>query len=121
MDAGVSLSHLNLLLLTASDSSPIRSHDREYACPSLAAGPLGVIASVNVGAVLMKEFQLRQKFLTDLLVTEISKASLLTVLLLLVASQVYWPLLDGEVCLRGVKEKVADVSPLRSPPFLCHL
>ena len=58
---------------------------------------------------------------SDLLVAEISKASLSTVLPLLVASQVYWPLLDGEVCLRGVKERVADVSPLRSTPFLRHL
>ena len=55
MDTGVSLSHLKVLLVTASDSSPIRSHDREYACPSLVAGPLRVIASVSDGAVLMKE------------------------------------------------------------------
>ena len=50
MEVGVSLSHLNLLLLTASDSSPIRSHDREYASPSV-ADPLGVISSISVGAV----------------------------------------------------------------------
>ena len=42
-------------------------------------------------------------------------------LLVLVTSQVYWPLLDGEVCLRGVKERVADASPLRSSLSLNHL
>ena len=49
---GVSLSHLNLLpiLGTSRDSSPIKSHVREYASPSIGC-PVGVIASVNGGAV----------------------------------------------------------------------
>ena len=54
MDVGVTLSHLKVLLVTASDSSPVRLHDSEYPCPSLAAGPLWVIASVSVGAVMVK-------------------------------------------------------------------
>ena len=62
------------------------------------------------------------KTIINLLVTEISKSSLSTVLPLLVASQVYWPLLDGEVSLRGVRERVleSDVSSV-CILFLNHL
>ena len=51
---GVSLSHLNLLSTsaTSSDSSPIRSHVREYVCPSV-GDPLGVMTSVSGGTISM--------------------------------------------------------------------
>ena len=49
-DVGVSLSHLILVAVTSSNSSPIRSHVREYVCPSI-GDPLGVMTSVNGGAV----------------------------------------------------------------------
>ena len=48
---GVTLSHLILDAVTSSDSSPIRSHVREYVCPSK-GGPLVVMTSVSGGAVL---------------------------------------------------------------------
>ena len=57
---------------------------------------------------------------SDLLVTIIVTLSLLTVLPLLIASQMYCPLLVGEVCLRGVKERVADVSSASVKLFLIH-
>ena len=49
---GVSLSHLNVLLIsvTSSSSSPIRSHVREYVCPSI-GDPLGVMTSVSGGTI----------------------------------------------------------------------
>ena len=49
---GIILSHLILAAVTASDSSPIRSHVRENVSPSL-GGPLGVMTSVSGGAVSM--------------------------------------------------------------------
>ena len=55
---------------------------------------------------------------TDLPVTVIVALSLVTVLPLFVASHTYSPLLDGE--LRGVKERVSDVSPDRGVVFLSH-
>ena len=54
MKLGVSLSHLILVADTASDSSPIRSHVREYVCPSL-GGPLVEKTSVNGGAIICKQ------------------------------------------------------------------
>ena len=55
MKLGVSLSHLILVAVTASDSSPVRSHVREYVCPSL-GGPLFVKTSVNGGAKFEKQY-----------------------------------------------------------------
>ena len=49
---GVSLSHLILDAVTSSDSSPIKSHVREYVCPSI-GDPLGVMTSVSGGTVSM--------------------------------------------------------------------
>ena len=49
---GVSLSHLILDVLTSSDSSPIKSHVREYVCPSI-GDPSGVMTSVSGGTALM--------------------------------------------------------------------
>ena len=54
------------------------------------------------------------------LVTVTVKLALLTVLPLLIASQMYCPLLVGGVCLRGVKERVSDVSPVRGGPLINH-
>ena len=47
---GVSLSHLNLLLVTFSNSSPARSQVREYVCPSI-GDPVGVMSSVKGGTI----------------------------------------------------------------------
>ena len=60
------------------------------------------------------------KTLFDLPITSIVILPLLTVLPLLIASHTYCPLLEGEVCLRGVKERVADVSPDRGELSLRH-
>ena len=49
-NVGVSLSHLIVDVATSSDSSPIRSHVREYVCASV-GDPLGVMTSVSGGAV----------------------------------------------------------------------
>ena len=46
---GVILSHLILVAVTSSDSSPIRSHVREYVCPSI-SDPLDVMIRVSGGA-----------------------------------------------------------------------
>ena len=119
---GVSLSHLNPLSTsgTSSDSSPIRSHVRENVCPSI-GDPLGVISSVSGGTASICNNYIQLKYaLPGLPVTSIVNSSLLTVLPLLIASHTYCPLLEGEVCLRGVKERVADVSPDISVLSLRH-
>ena len=56
----------------------------------------------------------------NLPVTSIVTLLLLTVLPFLVASHTYCPSLEGIVCLRGVKERAADVSPDRGELFLSH-
>ena len=53
-------------------------------------------------------------------ITFIVTLSLVIVLPLLIASHTYCPLLEGVVCLRGVKERVADVSPDRGELSLRH-
>ena len=49
---GVSLSHLILLSVTSSDSSPIRLHVREYVCPSI-ENPFAAMTRVSGGAVFL--------------------------------------------------------------------
>ena len=56
----------------------------------------------------------------NLPVTFMATLTLLTVLPLLIPSHTYCPLLEGVVCLRGVKERVADVSPDRGELSLSH-
>ena len=122
---GVTLSHLILDAVTSSDSSPMRSHVREYVYPSI-GDPLGVMTSVSGDAVLTITYTVCIKFihmrlsLHDLPVTLIVTLTLLTVFPILVASHTYCPLLEGIVCLRGVKERVADVSPDRGELSLSH-
>ena len=53
-------------------------------------------------------------------ITFIVTLSLVIVLPLLIASHTYSPLLECVVCLRGVKERVADVSPDRGELSLRH-
>ena len=51
-NVGVSLSHLKLDAVTSSDSSPTRSHVREYVCPSI-GDPLGVMISGGTVAIIV--------------------------------------------------------------------
>ena len=109
-----------LVAVTSSNSSPIRSHVREYVSPSI-GGPLGVMTSVSGGTDIKKISIVSGCALyTKLPITSRLTLALLTVLLLLIASHTYCPLLEGVVCLRGLKERVADVSPDRGVLSLSH-
>ena len=119
---GVILSHLNLLSSsgTSSDPSPIRPHVREYVCPSV-GDALGVMTSVSGGTISMCiSLSYYNMTNSNLPVTTIVTLLLVAVRPSLVASHTYSPLLEGSVCLRGVKERVADVSPDTAEPSLSH-
>ena len=119
-NVGVSLSHLILDVVTSSDSSPMRSHVKEYVCPSI-GDPLGVMPSVSGGTVVTNcDGCYYEMTNSNLPVTSIVALLLLMVFPLLVTSHTYYPLLEGVVCLRGVKERVADVSPDRGELYLRH-
>ena len=75
---------------------------------------------VSVVVLLLKSSIHLYDNIIHLPVTSITILSLLTVLPLLIASHTYCPLLEGVVCVRGVKERVADVSPDRGVLSFSH-
>ena len=77
------------------------------------------MTSVSGGAVLTNKaayiiMHSMTDYKFDLPTTSTVTLLLLTVLPLLIASHTYCPLLEGAVRLRGVKERVADISPART-------
>ena len=79
------------------------------------------MTSVSGGAVAINcDGRYYEMTNSNLPVTSIVTLLLMAVLPLLIASHTYCPLLEGVVCLRGVKERVADVSPDRGELFLRH-